>query len=108
MDTLPFKITVQHLFDNLKVSDYIIPEAKAWNVPFLLSIFDQHIVNQVVNTPLYPSVHHDRLVWTKENNGEYSIRSAYKMCMQELVTRLNCDPFHYRTLSESKDSFSES
>ena len=24
------------------------------------------------------------------------------------VTRLNCNPFHYRTLSETKDSFSES
>jgi len=24
------------------------------------------------------------------------------------VTRLNCNPFHYRTLSESKDSCSES
>jgi len=42
-------------------------------------------VNQVVNTPLYPSVHDDRLVWTKENDGEYSVRSAYKMCMQELL-----------------------
>jgi len=48
-------------FDNLKDLDCIIPEAKAWNVPFLLSIFDQHIVNQVVNTPLYPSVHDDSL-----------------------------------------------
>ena len=70
--------------DNLKVSDCILPEEKAWNVPFLLSIFDEHIVNQVVNTPLYPSVHDDRLVWTKENNGEYSVHSAYRMCMQEL------------------------
>ena len=24
------------------------------------------------------------------------------------VTRLNCNPFHYHTLSESKDSFSKS
>ena len=70
--------------DNLKVSDCILPEEKAWNVPFLLSIFDENIVNQVVNTPLYPSVHDDRLVWTKEYNDEYFVRSAYRMCMQEL------------------------
>jgi len=25
------------------------------------------------------------LVWTKENNGEYSVRSACKMCMRELL-----------------------
>jgi len=47
-------------FDNLKVSDCIIPEAKAWNAPYLLSIFDQHIVNQVFNTHLYLSVQDDR------------------------------------------------
>jgi len=57
---------------------------KDWNVPFLYSIFDPYIVNQVFNTPMYPSVHYDRLVWTKENNGEYSVCSAYRMCMQEL------------------------
>jgi len=70
--------------DNLKVSDCILPGAKEWNVPFLYSIFDPQIVNKIVNTPLYPSVHDDRLVWTKENNGEYFVRSAYCMCMQEL------------------------
>ena len=27
----------------------------------------------------------DRLVWKKENDGDYSVWSAYKLCMQELL-----------------------
>jgi len=26
----------------------------------------------------------DRLVWKKEIDGEYSVRNAYRMCMQEI------------------------
>ena len=42
-------------------------------------------MEHIVATPLYPSVHEDRLIWKKENNGEYSVRSAYRLCMNELL-----------------------
>jgi hypothetical protein len=38
-----------------------------------------------MNTSMYHSVTEDNLVWTKENNGEYSICSAYQLCMQDLL-----------------------
>jgi len=57
---------------NLRVSDYVMLDHKAWNVPFLNSDFNQQIVEHIVNTPLFPSVREDRLIWKKENNGEYS------------------------------------
>jgi hypothetical protein len=38
-----------------------------------------------VNTQLYPSVTEDRLIWKKENHGEYPVRSAYRFCVQELL-----------------------
>ena len=57
---------------NLRVSDYVMLDHKAWNVPFLNSVFNQQIVEHIVNTPLFPSVREDRLIWKKENNGEYS------------------------------------
>jgi len=46
----------------LRVSDCILPDVKAWNIPLLQSIFDQQVVDHISNTPLYPSVQQDRLV----------------------------------------------
>lgn len=70
---------------NLRVSDCLLPNQKSWNLPFLCSVFNQQVVEHIVNTPLYPSVCEDRLVWKKENNGDYSVRSAYRLCMNELL-----------------------
>jgi len=42
-------------------------------------------VEHIVATPLYPSVREDRLIWKKENNGEYLVCSAYRLCMNELL-----------------------
>ena len=42
-------------------------------------------MEHIVATPLYPSEREDRLVWKKESNGEYSVRSAYRLCMNELL-----------------------
>ena len=40
----------------LKVSDCMLHYRMEWNIPFLQSIFDQMVVEHIVNTPLYPSV----------------------------------------------------
>jgi len=63
----------------------MLHDRKEWNLPFLQSIFDHHVVEHIAKTPLYPSVTEDRLIWKKENHGEYSVRSAYRFCMQELL-----------------------
>jgi len=70
---------------NLRVSDCLMSNQKSWNLPFLHSVFNQQVVEHIVNTPLYPSVREDRLIWKKENNGDYSVRSAYRLCMNELL-----------------------
>jgi len=36
-------------------------------------VFNQDVVDQITNTPLFSSVDEDRLAWTKETNGEYSV-----------------------------------
>jgi len=38
-----------------------------------------------MNTPMYHFVTEDKLVWTKENNGEYTVRSAYRLHMQDFL-----------------------
>jgi len=70
---------------NLRVSDCLSLDNKSWNLPFLHSIFNHQIVEHIVNTLLYPYVHEDKLIWRKENDGEYSVCSAYRLCMNELM-----------------------
>ena len=79
---------------NLRVSDCIMSNQKSWNVPLLNFIFNEQIVEHIVTTPLYPSVREDRLVWKKESNSEYSVRSAYHLCMNELL-----DTSHFKVES---------
>lgn len=75
---------VASMHANLRVSDCLLPDNNSWNLPFLHSILNHQIVEHIVNTPLYPSVREDRLIWRKENDGEYSVRSAYRLCMNGL------------------------
>jgi len=70
---------------NLRVSHCMLHNHKSWDVPFLESIFDQQTVNHITNTPLFTSVKEDRLIWSKESNGDYSVRNAYRLCLQELL-----------------------
>jgi len=38
-----------------------------------------------MHTTLYDQVRHDRLIWKAEWNGCYTLRSAYRLCVEELV-----------------------
>jgi len=70
---------------NLWVSHCMLQDQNRWDIPFLEAIFYQQIVSHIINTPLYPCVKKDMLVWSKETNGDYSVRSAYHFSMQELL-----------------------
>ncbi|GAU45869.1 hypothetical protein TSUD_187020 [Trifolium subterraneum] len=40
---------------------------------------------RILATPLYPSVTDDRRLWRGESKSEYSVKSAYRICVQELI-----------------------
>jgi hypothetical protein len=58
-------------------------------VPLVQRIFS---TEAVLHTPLYDQVIQDRLFWKSERNGCYSVRSAYRLCVEELidVSHLRC------------------
>jgi len=66
---------------DLRVSGCMLHDRKEWNLPLLQSIFDHQVVQHIVNTLLNPSVTEHRLIWKKENNDEYFVRSAYRFCV---------------------------
>jgi hypothetical protein len=67
----------------------MLHDRKEWNLPFLNTIFDQKIVDHIINIPFYRSI----MVYgrQKENNGEHSIGSAYRFCIQDFL-----DPSHFK------------
>lgn len=58
---------------------------KQWNTDLILRIFNVDQAKDIPQTPLVPQVPEDRLVWKGEKNGLYSVKSAYRLCMEELV-----------------------
>ena len=47
---------------NLKVSHCMHHDRNKWNLPFLQSIFEQQIVDHIVQTSLFPSMVEDCLI----------------------------------------------
>ncbi|GAU46456.1 hypothetical protein TSUD_402230 [Trifolium subterraneum] len=71
-----------HTLDSsMKVKDVMLTSSKAWDIVKINGIFDGSTVRHIINTPLLASVRNDKLVWKLEHDGNYSVRSAYKYCI---------------------------
>jgi hypothetical protein len=73
------------LAGHLVVADVILPDTKCWNMPLLTTLLDSSGINKVLNTSLFDFVSVDKRIWRMETNGAYSVRSAYRLCVQELL-----------------------
>ncbi|KAK2362141.1 hypothetical protein QL285_087230 [Trifolium repens] len=73
------------LYAGFNVSDLLENDAKEWNVRRVLSMFDHTTAARILATPLYPMVTDDRRIWHGESNGDYSVKSAYRICVNELI-----------------------
>jgi len=73
------------LFHNYSVKSLLLDHCKSWNVPLLRQVFSDDVTSRILNTPLIEQVKNDRLIWKAEKNGHYSVRSAYRLCAEELV-----------------------
>jgi hypothetical protein len=66
---------------SLKVSDLMIPNRKLWDKEKIETLFPMHIVNCIMETPLLNLVENDKLVWSDSIDGNYSVKSGYKLLM---------------------------
>jgi hypothetical protein len=64
-------------------------------------VFSNDIAEAILNTPLYEQVQNDRLIWKAERNSFYSVWSAYRLCVEELV-----DVSHLHRLGNWRDIWS--
>jgi hypothetical protein len=59
----------------------MIPNRKLWDKEKIETLFPMHIVNCIMETPLLNLVEDDKLVWSDSIDGNYSVKSGYKLLM---------------------------
>ncbi|XVF50250.1 hypothetical protein PTKIN_Ptkin04bG0081000 [Pterospermum kingtungense] len=64
-----------------KVSDFIDDATKMWNMGLLFENFNEEDVRYIASIPVSKLSRPDCIMWHYENNGVYSVRSAYRMLM---------------------------
>ncbi|GAU30587.1 hypothetical protein TSUD_392780 [Trifolium subterraneum] len=67
----------------LTVSDLMIEGTKHWDTFRILQLFSFDVADKILAVPLLSEVREDRMVWKEEENGEYTVRSGYKLLMRE-------------------------
>jgi len=68
-----------------KVKDIIEPMTKVWNISLISTLLYYRTDQISLNTPLQPLVGEDKLIWKAEKHVNYFVRSAYRVCVNEIV-----------------------
>jgi len=56
-----------------------------WNYPLISYYFDQTVVHDILRTPMFRQVQEDQLIWRLEKNGQYSVKSTYHLCTENIA-----------------------
>ena len=67
------------------VGHLIDQNAKVWNEQLVRHLFVTETTQNILNTPLHQQVQMDKLIWKAEKNGCYSVRSAYPICIEDII-----------------------
>ena len=67
------------------VSELFLPNSKSWDVELLNNIFYPWEAEEISRIHVSPYCQTDAYVWPLTSNGDYSIRSAYKMLVSEVM-----------------------
>jgi hypothetical protein len=76
---------MNHVMDTMTVSDLMMSDSKKWNFPLIYSLFDDSSARKILKTPLLHSVSVDKVTWRLEKDGHYSVKSAYRYCIDEAI-----------------------
>lgn len=84
-DCISSDIPGAHFVHTFTINSLMNLHDKSWNEHVVRQVFSEDIANQILRTPLISQVQEDRLIWKAERNGRYSVRSAYRLCVTELI-----------------------
>lgn len=63
--------------EQTKVAELIDFEAGIWKEDLLLSLFDESLATKIKETPFGLPTSEDKLVWTDNKSGKYTVKSGY-------------------------------
>ncbi|KAG8503629.1 hypothetical protein CXB51_001809 [Gossypium anomalum] len=69
--------------DSMMVEDLIERDSRQWNKGLIHNTFSEIDAERILRIPLVRVVHEDFQVWKGEVSGDYSVRSAYKLLLQQ-------------------------
>lgn len=68
---------LKNSLENIKVANLIDHDNKNWKREYIYEIFDTNSVEAILNTRLQNLERSNELIWTPNNNGKFTVKSAY-------------------------------
>jgi hypothetical protein len=65
----------------LTVANLLDQNAKEWDSDLIHGLVDETTAEKILQTPLLESVQTDKITWKHEKNGVYTVKSAYRACI---------------------------
>ncbi|GAU27412.1 hypothetical protein TSUD_356480 [Trifolium subterraneum] len=67
---------------NLSVKNLMVEGLKQWDYNIITNLFSHEAAEEILVVPLIREVQEDRIVWQEEQNGEYTVKSGYRILMK--------------------------
>lgn len=78
------KTTMPQYLREAKVSSLMKVNGTGWDEELIDDIFEQEDRDNILNIPLPISGHKDKIIWSKEEKGVYSVKSCYRALIGEV------------------------
>jgi hypothetical protein len=66
---------------DISVNDLMLPNVNEWDKAKIESLFPLHIVNKIIDIPLFGTNEQDKLIWDDDVHGQYSVKSGYNLLL---------------------------
>ncbi|CAN1170019.1 hypothetical protein LINPERHAP2_LOCUS28748, partial [Linum perenne] len=76
-------------FEDLTVAELMIPGFLQWDEEHIILMFNERDTAIILRMSLSRGGSEDRPIWHYGKTGGYTVRSAYRLCIERVVTRMH-------------------
>lgn len=81
----PYVSSESQAFTQNKVSSLMRMDAKVWDDEVVKDLFNDCDQHCIFNTPIQSRLVEDKIYWSKENSGNYSVKSGYRLLQEQKI-----------------------